>query len=363
MRNKPLVSVLTLALFISGISQTPVNAYDTKPCDSISFNLKTLGGDMGTLKYISGCEPSEAFSSTLTITKASVPAVFSLGLNLPTQSPDPELDSVACLPTVLINDISWLSFSDPLNLSYNEETGYYSEGWLLELDSGDKSNLMGLLTLGSNSIKVSLNCSGLPAGFNQVLTNQINLAQESYGDTQGISINRGSNFTNSRDVTLNLSFNDGSVPFQVMISNDGGFPVSARSIQSYKKNTVSWKLSSSGNKVTKIVYVKYRYSADEGWGQTFSDNIEIDTTSPELTYVAAYKVGSKIKFTMSAKDNRSGISQVQYSNFNNDSKAVTSTYSKKLTVSLKPKSGNVYVRVKDKAGNWSKWKKVKVKQA
>ena len=361
MRNRHLVSILTLTLFLSGISQAPVNAYDTKPCDSISFSLKTLDGDMGTLKYISECEPNEAFSSTLTITKASVPAVFSFGLKLGAHSTDQELDSVACLPTVSVNDIIWLSFSDPLNLSYNEETGYYSDGWSLELGSGDKSSLMRLLTLGSNSIKVSLNCSGLPAGFNQVMTNQINLAQESYGDTQGVSINRGSNFTNSRDVTLNLSFNDGSVPFQVMISNDGGFPVSARSIQSYKKNTLPWKLSSSGNKVTKIVYVKYRYSADEGWGQTFSDNIEIDTTSPELTSVSADKLGSKIKFTISSKDNRSGISKVQYSNVNNDSRAVTSNYSKKLTVSLKPKSGYVYLRVNDKAGNWSKWKKVKVK--
>jgi hypothetical protein len=361
MRNKHLISMLTIALFLSGISQAPVNAYVTKPCDSIGFGLKTLGEDMGTLKYISGCEPSEAFSSTLAITKASVPAVFSFGLNLPAQSPDMELDSVACLPTVSINDTGWLSFPDPLTLSYDEEIGYYGRRWILELDSGDKSNLMELLGLGRNTIKVSLNCSVLPAEFNQVMTSYLNLAQESYGDTAGVSINQASGFTNSRDVVLNLSFNEGSVPFQVMISNDGGFPVSARSIQSYKKNTVSWKLSSSGSKVTKVVYIKYRYSDNEGWSTAFSDDIVIDTIAPELISVNVVKAGNKLKFSLKAKDNRSGLSKVQYSNKNNDSKAVTSSYSKKLTVSLKPKSGNVYVRVKDKAGNWSKWKKVKVK--
>ena len=362
MRNKHLISMLTIALFLSGISQAPVNAYVAEPCDSIGFNLKTLGGDMGTLKYISDCEPTEAFSSTLAITNASVPAVFSFGLNLATQLPDPELDSVACLPTVSINDSDWLSVPDPLTLSYNDESGYSTGGeWSLELGSGDKSNLMGLLSLGRNTMKVSLNCSVLPPEFNQVMTSYINLAQESYGDTAGVSINQASGFTNSRNVALNLSFNDGSVPFQVMISNDGGFPVSARSIQNYKKNTVSWKLSSSGSKITKVVYIKYRYSDNEGWSTTFSDDIVIDTIAPELISVNAVKAGNKLKFSLKAKDNRSGISKVQYSNKNNDSKAVISSYSKKLTVSLKPKSGYVYIRVKDKAGNWSKWKKVKVK--
>lgn len=361
MRNKHLISMLTIALFLSAISQAPVNAYVAKACDSIGFGLKTLGGDMGTLKYISDCEPTEAFSSTLTLTKASVPAVFSFGLNLATQLPDPELDSVACLPTVSINDSDWLSVPDPLTLSYNEESGYYGKRWFLELGSGDKSNLLGLLSLGRNTMKVSLNCSMLPPEFNQVMTSYINLAQESYGDTAGVSINQARGFTNSRDVVLNLSFNGDSVPFQVMISNDGGFPVSARSIQNYKKNTVPWKLSSSGSKVTKVVYIKYRYSDNEGWSTTFSDDIVIDNIAPELISVNAVKAGNKLKFSLKAKDNKSGVSKVQYSNKNSDSKAVINNYSKKMTVSLKPKSGYVYIRVKDKAGNWSKWKKVKVK--
>jgi hypothetical protein len=121
---------------------------------------------------------------------------------------------------------------------------------------------------------------------------------------------------------------------------------------------IDWRLVVRGNeRLPKTVYVRYGYRG--GW-ETRSSNthdIVLDTVVPQIltgslqgpSSLAAASRTLRVK----AKDNRSGLASIQVSGGKPNKKAKVRKFRKSVPA---PKSSKVFVRVRDGAGNWSKWR-------
>jgi PKD domain len=174
----------------------------------------------------------------------------------------------------------------------------------------------------------------------------------------GVSIDDGATYTNDPNVTLKVTWP--AFAANVIVSNDGGFadagtfPVAA---------AVPWKLDSSGpERLPKTVYARF----DDGT-QTFQDDIILDETPPTISEAEVTSAGgsgsSRAAISAAAKtyhvklrasDKTSGVAVVQIAvTTKKPTKAVA--YKSTLTVrGVEPK----YVRVQDRAGNYTKWRKL-----
>jgi hypothetical protein len=178
----------------------------------------------------------------------------------------------------------------------------------------------------------------------------------------GVSINKGAQYTNDPDVKITANFP--LTTSSILVSNDGGFGA-AKTFGPLA--TIPWKLDSSGpERLPKTVYVRFLPSAIAGL--TFQDDIILDETPPKMqaasvapasaaaaTATAARKPKlRKWKVRVKASDSNSGVAGIQAtSNKRKPGKLVK--YKRKLTVksAKRPK----YVRAKDRAGNYSRWRK------
>lgn len=181
----------------------------------------------------------------------------------------------------------------------------------------------------------------------------------------GISINNGATYTNSVDVTVSVQPTPCVAPYptSVSLSNDGGFKPSTRlALDNADASTgefkAEWKLVSTGKeRLPKTVYASV--------GETrYTDDIILDQRDPvlESAQLAGAGTGSaaaatkRFKVITRATDSNSGVGSVQ----------VTSTKSKpgalipyRRSVTVKAGSTPRWVRVSDKAGNFSRWKKLR----
>jgi hypothetical protein len=170
--------------------------------------------------------------------------------------------------------------------------------------------------------------------------------------TLGVSINGGARFTNRRRVTI--------VPVwplfatDMLISNDGGF----QSAQSFPVAfSVPWTLEPAGSeRQPRTVYVRF-VGGDSG-RETYQDDIVLDRTRAVLT--SARLVGSSrrggrrtFKLKLSATDTISGVRYAQTAGL----KASPDPRVRfKRTLSVQRSSAPRWVRVQDRAGNWSIWR-------
>ncbi|MEA2496085.1 MAG: hypothetical protein QOJ29_3996, partial [Thermoleophilaceae bacterium] len=175
------------------------------------------------------------------------------------------------------------------------------------------------------------------------------------GKPVGVSINDGAQYTNDPKVTLFAVWP--SFATDMLVSNDGGFgagqlfPVAEQQ---------PWALDSSGpERLPKTVYV--RYQAGSPTTQTFTDDIILDQTPPKVVSASVAKpagatsAAATITLKLKATDNVSGVAGVQVSSNPKKPGAV-----KKFKAKLKVKKAKkLFVRVQDKAGNFSSWKPVK----
>jgi hypothetical protein len=172
----------------------------------------------------------------------------------------------------------------------------------------------------------------------------------------GISILDGAIYTNSPRVQLDLIWP--ACTQHVRISNDGGFK---RAQRFGIGASLDWTLVSTGpERLPRTIYVRFGDSS-----QTFTDDIILDETQPILSEVVASEAASRVGFpnsrgkrfvsvTTKASDKTSGIGRIQ----------VTSSKSKPgkafryaKTVRAQISGSEVWVRVQDRAGNFSAWKK------
>lgn len=178
----------------------------------------------------------------------------------------------------------------------------------------------------------------------------------------GVSIEDGADYTNSKRVKLFLGWESGNHYDRVKVSNDGGFaPSRTREFELTGSEPVTWDLVDLGNeRLPKTVYIKYRVgSYPQRWDrQIYTDDIILDTVKPQVVSASLSGTGSAAlsassrNLRVSAKDNRSGIASIQVSQGRPNKKAKVLKYRKVVHA---PKTGLVFLRVRDGAGNWSRW--------
>jgi hypothetical protein len=206
------------------------------------------------------------------------------------------------------------------------------------------------------SVRVTDN-DGLSATSQALLTIT---AQAPVGRQLGVSINDGAQYTNDPDVVVFAAWP--AFASTTLLSNDGGiktpavFPVAEQTL---------WKLDSSGpERLPKTVYV--RFTAGQQVSETYTDDIILDQTPPKVLAAviapaaaasrAARATRSKlVTLTIKAADNVSGVGRVQVTS-NKRKPGRLLRYKRSLKV--KP-AKKLYVRARDKAGNFSPWRPAK----
>jgi hypothetical protein len=180
---------------------------------------------------------------------------------------------------------------------------------------------------------------------------------------QSMTINGGAQFTNDPDVTLSVIAP--SWASRLRVANDGGF----RDAESFAvKKKIRWRLAESGpERLPKTVYLRFGNEA-----QNFTDDIILDQTNPTVTTATvdgpsaaatsaavAATVAAKrptYRVRVRAKDGNSGVARVQFAR----SKRHPSALAKLERINrYRGARAPKYVRVKDRAGNYSRWRSIR----
>jgi PKD domain len=173
----------------------------------------------------------------------------------------------------------------------------------------------------------------------------------------GISIDAGAQFTNTPNVTVSLVWPAGAT--NVRLSNDGGFA----GAQQFDVNpTVPWQLQSSGpERLPKTVYARFNIG-NPSMPVTYQDDIILDQTPPVVTEAAvappagaaraARSTARVYKLKIKASDKLSGVAGMQITD-NRRAPGKLLRYSGHAT--FKTAKSAIYVRAKDRAGNFSSW--------
>jgi hypothetical protein len=181
----------------------------------------------------------------------------------------------------------------------------------------------------------------------------------------GVSINDGAQYTNDPDVTLSVVAPSGAD--RLRVSNDGGFRT-AKALA--LKPTVSWKLDESGaERLPKTVYL--RFGSQWGWDPPITDDIILDQTNPTVASATLVRSGPTARSTsvsmaasaksrtykvrIRAKDATSGVGKVQFAlSKRHPSKVRKFKRISSYTGAKAPR----FVRVRDRAGNYSRWRSI-----
>jgi hypothetical protein len=180
----------------------------------------------------------------------------------------------------------------------------------------------------------------------------------------GVTINKGAQYTRSPDVTVTANFPPATT--SMLFSNDGGFLAPSTFPA---QTSTKWKLDSSGpERLPKTIYV--RFLANLIVSETYQDDIILDETPPVVqsatvdaaASAAAPSVAArsaklrKWRLRVKAHDSNSGVAGIQATS-NKRKPGKLLKYKRKLTVksAKRPK----FVRARDKAGNYSRWRKLR----
>jgi hypothetical protein len=183
-------------------------------------------------------------------------------------------------------------------------------------------------------------------------------AQQTQPGQFGVSVNNGAQYTNSPDVNVTAVFPDTTTG--LLFSNDGGFfaPTQFAPVRDTK-----WKLDSSGpERLPKIVYVRFLTGAFVS--ETHTDDIILDERPPKVEQAALSGTAGAAsiaklrswRLKIKATDTNSGVDRVQVTASKRKPGKLLA-YKRKLKVksAKRPK----FVRARDRAGNFSPWRKVK----
>ena len=170
----------------------------------------------------------------------------------------------------------------------------------------------------------------------------------------GVTINDSALFTNSPGVTLTVHEPAGAT--QVLISNDGGFGAGAEQRPVSGSDSYTWTLNSSGpERLPKEVYVRFLGTGVDQT-QTYSDDIVLDQRPPGAP--VASLAGRKLR-VRSSDHGGSGLDLLQLAANKAGADPVTLAFERRTKVE-KPRRAR-FVRVVDRAGNYSRWVRIKRK--
>ena len=218
-------------------------------------------------------------------------------------------------------------------------------------------------TIGLTPGDIVTNAVQLANGVGNAITR---VATFTYNPGYRLSINDGMSYTNTPTVTLRLSWGTESPVITLMqISNDGGFGAGSSSWISVSDTYNGWQLDTAycNLAMPRTVYVRFRDSVGTVYGPV-QDDIIYDPDPPQVTDVKIITktmqmcsaVGRQsITVRITASDDNSGVGQVQIShdmNFEQFSEFAVTGNTTDIAWPLQP-SGIVYVRARDRAGNWS----------
>jgi hypothetical protein len=177
----------------------------------------------------------------------------------------------------------------------------------------------------------------------------------------GVSIDDAAQFTSDSHVTLTLRWP--AFATQMLISNDGGFagaqpvPVAAE---------VPWQLASSGpDRLPKTVYV--RFIGGLAGNETYTDDVILDETAPQVasatmrraTGARAAAAARRYAIDLRAADRGSGLAALQIAPAHGPTGPLL-PYRRSVVVSSRTRP--LSVRVIDRAGNRSRWKRLAVRR-
>jgi hypothetical protein len=160
-----------------------------------------------------------------------------------------------------------------------------------------------------------------------------------------ITINNGQRFTNSRVVTVRANVNTAQ---QLMLSNDGGFV--GATWQSYMTSN-AWTLENVGTRIaTLVVYARARLGMNQPLCSdlAISDDIIYDPLAPSLTL--AKPNGAQLNIAAQDQADGSGVTAMQVSGRPDFADVDWQAYAASVPL---PNYANIYVRVRDAAGNVS----------
>ena len=171
----------------------------------------------------------------------------------------------------------------------------------------------------------------------------------------GVTINDGDLYTNDPDVVVSPVWPAGRT--HVILSNDGGFrdPVTEPLAED-----VAWTLDSSGpERLPKTIYARFVPN-----GATFQDDIILDETPPSL--LLAEITGSELvaartkhrkrtyHLHLRARDRTAGVDRMQITT---DRHRPGHPRRYRTEVDFVARTAKIFVRVRDRARNWSRWKR------
>ena len=185
-----------------------------------------------------------------------------------------------------------------------------------------------------------------------------------FSGAETVTINAGAQFTN--DPAVELTITPPAATRTVRLSNDGGFHAAAdRTLE--PTGRYPWQLTQTGQeRLPKTVYV--RFTGPGGTSPlTFSDDIILDQTAPTISSasvegdgataaIAAKTRARRYTLRVTARDNASGVGHVQLATSRNRPGKLRA-YKRKLTA--RAATAPRYVRVRDRAGNFSRWRRLK----
>lgn len=165
----------------------------------------------------------------------------------------------------------------------------------------------------------------------------------------GVSIDGGARFTNDRDVTVRVVWP--AFATSVLLSNDGGFggagsfPVEPE---------LRWRIDPAGSgRLPRTIYA--RFAGIDGARETYQDDIVLDETRPRviLAEVTA-RAKRTYRLRIRGRDAVSGVKRMQIA-ANGRKPGPILRYRNSATFTAA--SSKVLVRVRDGAGNWSRWRR------
>ena len=166
----------------------------------------------------------------------------------------------------------------------------------------------------------------------------------------GVSINGGARYTRDPDVTVTVRW-----PRWVTwlrIANDGGFSPSATMAVERK---ISWRLDTGGaQRRPRTIYVRFG-QLDFEEEATYTDDIYLDLVKPTIRVTAVPVESGPPQLRLRARDKVSGVASMQLKR--NGKKQGWRPFKKSLRLS--GSAAGLRVRVKDKAGNFSRWVEVR----
>ena len=190
-------------------------------------------------------------------------------------------------------------------------------------------------------------------------------ATPSLGDV-GVSINNGDEFTNDPNVKVRMVWPPGAM--SARIANDGGF-AGAESFN--VERDLSWTIRYSGSeRLPRTIYVRFgataqmpqRFAIDPL--KTFQDDIILDQTDPYVIFasisgssaVSASAAKRSYMIRLRASDRTSGVARAQLATTKTKPLAATAFRTRLSATSV---SRPRWVRVRDHAGNWSRWRAIR----